>query len=157
MGVLVDDAVGDMLAKTSRHTTVAVGVESVKIHANIAVVSAAALHGIQNGLHLAVHDLGSILAVGVDVHCFSVGFIICTLDITVAQGQLEVSGNLATPLAALAILLGGFDGLVDLGQSCLIGLRDDAGNGVLLVAAVDALGLPDIRKRNAATVTWCGA
>ena len=73
-----------------------------------------------------------------DVYGLCVGFIICTLDIAVAQGQLEVGGNLVAPLAVLAILLGGFDGLVDLCQGRLIGLRDDAGNGVLLIAAVIA-------------------
>ena len=47
-------------------------------------------------------------------------------------------------------LLGGINRLLDLGEGLLVSLGDDAGNGVLLLAAVDALGLPDVRKTDAA-------
>ena len=33
---------------------------------------------------------------------------------------------------------------MDLGQRCLVALRDDTGDRVLFVAAINALGLPDI-------------
>ena len=76
--------------------------------------------------------------------------IVGTLDIAVTKRLLEVRGDLAAPLLRLCCLLRRLDRLLDLGEGSLVALGDQAGNGILLVAAVDALRLPDVRIADAA-------
>ncbi len=144
------------VAQTGRHAAVAVGVEAVEVHGHVAVVAGAALHGIQNRIDLAVNDLGGVLAGGVDEHGVGIRLVIGAVDVAVAERELQVGRDLASPLLALTGFLGGLDSLLDLGESLLIALRDDAGDGVLLLAAVDALGFPDVGERDTARDDYLG-
>ena len=116
----------------------------------IAVVTAAALHRIEDRLYLAVNDLRSVLGSGIEEEVTGIVLIIGAVDITVMNRHLEIGRHLAVPLLLLCCLLCGFDRLLDLSEGRLVLLRDQAGDGILLLTAVDALRFPDIRKRDAA-------
>ncbi len=109
-----------------------------------------------NPIDLAVNDLRSVLAGGVDEHGVGIRLVVGAVDVAVAERELQVGRDLAAPLLALSGFLGGLDSFLDLGESLLIALRDDAGNGVLLLAAVDALGLPDVGERDTARDDYLG-
>ena len=76
--------------------------------------------------------------------------VIGAVDVAVVHRQLEVRGDLAAPLLLLRCLLCSLDRLLDLGEGCLVILRDEQGDGILLLAAVDAACLPDVCERDAA-------
>ena len=77
-------------------------------------------------------------------------FIVRAVDVAVTQRQFQIRRDLTAPLTGLAILLGGLHCLVDRQQGLLVLLRDQAGNGILSLAAVDALCFKDICKRDTA-------
>ena len=99
---------------------------------------------------MAVNDLRSILAGRIEEEVTGIVLVIGTVDIAVVHRQLEVCRELAAPLLILRRLLCSLDRLFDLGEGSLVALRDQAGNGILLLAAVDAACLPDVCERDAA-------
>ena len=76
--------------------------------------------------------------------------VIGAVDVTVMHRHLEIRRDLAAPLFLLCRLLCCLDRLFDLGERCLIVLRDQQRNGILLLAAVDAACLPDVCEGDAA-------
>lgn len=132
------------VAQTSRHATIAVGVEGVEVDADIAVAAGVDHHGVGHRLHMAVNHLRCVLAGRVQEEMLLIVFIVRTVDVTITQGHLEVRRNLTAPLTGLAILLGGLHSFVDRQQGFLVRLGDQAGNGIFRITAVDALGLEDV-------------
>ena len=99
---------------------------------------------------MAVNDLRGILAGRIEEEMTGIVLVIGSVDVAVVHGQFEVCGDLAVPLLLLGGLLCSLDRFLDLGEGRFVILRNEQGDGILLIAAVDALGLPDVCKRDAA-------
>ena len=99
---------------------------------------------------MTVHDLRCILAGGIHKEMLLIVLVVRAVDVTVTQRQLQVRRDLTAPLTGLAILLGCLHCLVDCQQGLLVLLRDQAGNGILSLAAVDALCFKNVCKRDTA-------
>ena len=99
---------------------------------------------------MTVNDLRCILTGGVQEEVLLIVLIIRTVNVTITQRKFQVRRELTAPLADLAIFLRCFDRLVDRQQGLLIVLRDQTGNGILRLTAIDALRLEDVGKRDTA-------
>ena len=97
------------------------------------------------GLNILVHDLRLLTAVGVEEVAARVGFIIRTVDVAVAQGHLQVGGNLAAPLGD-GFLLGDLNGGLDAVNGLGVALGDDCGHAVLGFGAIHRVGLPAVQE-----------
>lgn len=144
-------AVADLLqvVEAAGDALVARGVEGVEGDAGATVHAGVDLGAGQDRVQVCVHDAGGGGGVGVDEVGVLVGLVVRALRVAVAQGRLQNGQSryglaVATELG-LALLVGGLDGCLDLGDGLGVGLRDDEAHAVLGRAAVDGLRLPDVR------------
>ena len=100
------------VAQTYRYTTVTIGIERVKIDADIAETAGVDHHRVNYRLDMTVNDLRRILAGGVQEKMLLIVLIIRAVDVSITQRKFQVRRELATPLAYLAIFLRCFDRLV---------------------------------------------
>lgn len=103
---------------------------------------------------MAVNDLRCVLAGGVQEEMLLVVLILRAVDVAVTQRKFQVRRELAAPSANLAILLGRLDRLVDRQQGLLIVLRNQARNGILCLAAIDALPALPMAYSSATASSW---
>ena len=143
-------AVADLLkvVQTAGDSLVPVAVESVQVDGSPAVHAGIDFGAFKDRVPVSIHDSGSRCTVGVDEVGVLVSLIIRSFQIAVAERCLdggECRDGLAVALKlALAFLIGGFDGGLDLCDGSGVGLRDDKGDAVLRRSSVDALRIPDI-------------
>src|SRR5699024_102483 len=123
------------VVQTAGDSLVSVAVESVQIDGSSAVYAGIDFGAFKDRVPVGIHDSGSRCAVGVDEVGVLVSLIIRSFQIAVAERCLdggECRDGLAVALKlALAFLIGGFDGGLDLCNGRGIGLRDDKGDAVL--------------------------
>lgn len=86
------------VAQACRDATIAVGVITVEGYADGTVAARVHFALIQDRLNTLVDHLGSLTAVGVEEVAACIGFILGTIDVTVAQRQLQVGRELTAPL-----------------------------------------------------------
>ena len=137
------------VAQPRRDAAVAVGVEAVERHRDLPVAAGVHFALVEDGLHLPVHHLRGLTAVGVEEPAVRVGFVVRALDVAVAQGQLQVRGDLATPFGE-GFLLGILYGCPDLLHGPCVALGDDGRDAVAGIAAVDRVRLPAVQVGKAA-------
>src|SRR5699024_2230769 len=123
-------------------------VESVRVDVSPAVHAGIHLGAGQNRIAVCVHDAGSGGGVGVNEVGVRIGGIVGPFNIAVSQRSLDRGERRHAAAVALqlglSLLVGGFDGGLDLRHCLSVGLRDDQRYRVLRRAAVDGFGLPDV-------------
>ena len=116
------------VVQTAGNTAVAVAVESVEVDGGSAVHAGVDLAANKDGIAVSVHDTGSGRGVGIHEVAPCVGGIIGAFGIAVTQRILdngESRDGLAVALELrLALVVGGFDGSLDLldGDGSLLGM-----------------------------------
>ena len=144
------------VVQTAGDAAVAVAVESVEVDGGSAVHAGVDLAADENGIAVSVHDAGSGGGVGIHEVASCVGGIIGAFGIAVTQRSLdngESRDGLAVALELrLALMIGGFDGSLDLLDGDGIALGDDEGNAELGRTTVDTLGFPDVCVRPASVL-----
>ena len=127
---------------------VAGAVEGVKGDAGTAIHTGVHLGTVEDRVQVCIHDAGSRGGIGIHEVGVLVGLVIRTFSVAVTKRSFqnrERRYRLAVALElSFALLVGSFDGGLDLGDGLGIGLRDDKAHAVLGSAAVDGFRLPDI-------------
>lgn len=124
------------------------GVERVERDAGSAVHAGVHLAAGKNRIQVRVHDARSGRSVRIHEVCVTVGLVVRALRIAVTKRRLDRGECRNAAAIALelgfALLVGGIDGGLDLGDRHGVGLRDDEAHAVLGSSAVDGLRLPHV-------------